>query len=63
MRPDPIIEEIRQIRIAIETECKGDFNQMFAHAAKIERQYKDRLIDKPFVHHAKNISSSVRHSS
>jgi hypothetical protein len=63
MRPDPIIEEIRQIRLAIETECQGDFNQMFAHAAKIEQQYKDRLIDKPFVHYTKKTSSSVRHSS
>jgi hypothetical protein len=60
MRPDPIIEEIRKIRLAIETECQGDFSQMFAHAAEIEQRYKERLIDKPFAHHTINkISSSV----
>ncbi|RKZ76771.1 MAG: hypothetical protein DRR16_30170 [Candidatus Parabeggiatoa sp. nov. 3] len=63
MRPDPIIEEIRQIRLAIESECQGDFNQIFAQAAKIEQQYKDRLIDKPFAHHTVNkISSFVPES-
>ena len=35
MRPDPIIEEIRQIRLAIEAECQGDFNQIRHRINKI----------------------------
>jgi len=48
MRPDPIIEEIHNIRLAIEAECQGDFAKLSALAAQIEQQYPDQLVDKPF---------------
>ena len=54
MCKDPIIEEIRQARFDIETECDNDFNKIFADAARIQ---KDLMIRK--LHIGLNIPADV----
>jgi hypothetical protein len=58
MWKDPIVEEIHAIRLKIEAECEGDFTKIFARAAKIQEQYKDRVVSDP-VKWAKEHSQPV----
>ncbi len=47
MWQDPIIEEIRKIRLKIEADCGNDFNQIFVQAMKLQEKMANRLIVKP----------------
>lgn len=47
MWKDPIIEEIRQARFDIETECDNDFNKIFADAARVQKDLINRVVSKP----------------
>ena len=41
---DPIIEEIRQIRLKIEAECQNDPQLLYEYFCKVQEQYRDRLV-------------------
>jgi len=49
MLSDPIVEEIRKIRLQIESECENDFDKIFAKAIQIQANYKSRIGSKPSV--------------
>ena len=66
MWKDPIVEEIRSIRLNIEAECDNDFNKIFAQAIEAQEKLANRLASKPTPHYlvrrpngmAKRIKSS-----
>jgi thiamine phosphate synthase YjbQ (UPF0047 family) len=39
MWKDPIVEEIRQIRLEIEAECHHDFEEIFRQATLVQEKY------------------------
>ncbi len=43
-RPDPVIDEIREIRHQISAECGHDPSRLVAYFRQIQEQYADRLI-------------------
>lgn len=45
--PDPVIDEIREIRHRISAECDHDPAKLVAYFQKIQEQYSDRLITSP----------------
>ena len=45
--PDPVIDEIREIRHRISAECDHDPAKLVAYFPKIQEQYSDRLITSP----------------
>jgi len=47
MWQDPVIAEIRKIRLKIEGDCGNDFNRIFAQAMKLQNEMPNRLIVKP----------------
>lgn len=47
MWKDPIVEEIRKIRLNIETECDNDFDKIFAQAIEAQEKLVNRLVSKP----------------
>ena len=47
MWKDPIVEEIRRIRLSIEKECHGNSNEILNYAIEIQKKYLDRLVSKP----------------
>jgi hypothetical protein len=47
MWKDPIVEEIRKIRLNIETECDNDFDKIFAQAIEAQKKLANRLVSKP----------------
>ncbi|MBC6421044.1 MAG: hypothetical protein GDA43_04940 [Hormoscilla sp. SP5CHS1] len=44
MVKDPIIEEIRRIRLEIEAECQHDPDILYEHMCQFQEQYRDRLV-------------------
>jgi hypothetical protein len=42
MWKDPIVEEIRQIRLEIEAECHHDFEEMFRQATQAQEAFSRR---------------------
>jgi len=47
MWKDPIVEEVRKQRLAIEAECGNDFEQIFEQAIEIQKKIPARLVSKP----------------
>ncbi len=47
MWKDPIVEEIRRIRLNIESECDNDFDKIFAQAIETQEKLANRLVSKP----------------
>ncbi len=45
--PDPVIDEIREIRHRISVLCNHEPAQLVAYFQKIQEQYPDRLITSP----------------
>ncbi len=45
--PDPVIDEIREIRHRISAMCDHDPAKLVAYFQKIQEQYSDRLITSP----------------
>lgn len=46
MFKDPIVEEVRKIRLEIEQECGGTSEAYSAHLERIQEQWKDRLVNR-----------------
>ncbi len=44
MSPDPIIEEVRQVRREIEAECQNDPEKYYRLLLDVQEQYRDRLV-------------------
>lgn len=44
MAQDPIIDEVREIRHKIETECENDAQNYFEHIQEIQEKYRHRLV-------------------
>ncbi len=47
MWKDPIVEEIRAIRLEIEAECDHNFDKIFARAIETQKKLANRLVSKP----------------
>lgn len=45
--PDPVIDEIREIRHRISAQCDHDPAKLVEYYQKIQEQYADRLITSP----------------
>ncbi|MBC7817643.1 MAG: hypothetical protein IAG10_12185 [Planctomycetaceae bacterium] len=45
--PDPVIDEIREIRHRISAMCDHDPAKLVAYFQQIQEQYRDRLITSP----------------
>lgn len=45
--PDPVIDEIREIRHRISAMCDHDPAKLVAYFRQIQEQYRDRLITSP----------------
>ncbi|MCH7725932.1 MAG: hypothetical protein IH991_05545 [Planctomycetes bacterium] len=46
MKPDPIVEEVREIRGKIWDECDGDLNNLIQYYRTAQEKYRDRIITK-----------------
>ena len=53
MGKDPIVEEIRTIRLEIEAECDHNFDKIFARAIEAQKKLDNRLISKPASQYSK----------
>jgi hypothetical protein len=47
MWEDPIVIEVRRVRMEIEAEAEGDFDKIYARAVEIQNQFADRLVSHP----------------
>lgn len=47
MWQDPIVAEVRKIRLEIEAECEGDWKSLFARALEIQAQFADKVVSQP----------------
>lgn len=48
MWKDPIVEEIRRIRLNIEAECDNDFDKIFALAIETQKKFSNRVVSQPY---------------
>ena len=46
MLRDPIIEEVREVRHKIETDCEDDPQKYFEHIQQLQEQYRNRLVSR-----------------
>ncbi len=53
MWKDPIVEEIRAIRLDIEAECDHNFDKIFARAIEAQKKLGNRLVSKPTSQYSK----------
>jgi len=44
MLRDPIIEEVRQIRHKIETDCEDNPQKIYEHILQVQEKYRNRLV-------------------
>jgi len=49
MWEDPIVKEIRQIRLKIESDCGNDFDKLFEQAIQFQKKFVNRLVSKPKI--------------
>ncbi|MGH9897900.1 MAG: hypothetical protein ACRD4L_03490 [Pyrinomonadaceae bacterium] len=47
MWKDPIVADVRRVRLEIEEECEGDFDKIYARAIEIQKKFVGRLISDP----------------
>ncbi len=58
MWKDPIVEEIRKIRLKIEAECDNDFDKIFAQAIQFQKEFTNRLLFKPTIEPEPTLTTS-----
>lgn len=63
MWKDPIVEEIRKIRLKIETECDNNFDKIFAQAFKAQKKLSNRTVCKPSNNSQCSTTADIRISS
>lgn len=59
MWKDPIVEEIRDIRLNIEAECDHNFDKIFARAIEVQEKLAHRLVSKPASQFAEQVTRSL----
>ena len=59
MWKDPIVEEIRTIRLEIEAECDHNFGKIFAQAIETQKKLNNRLVSKPASQSQKKVTRQV----
>jgi hypothetical protein len=47
MHNDPIVDEVRRHRPEIETECQGDFAQIYARALELQKKMAGKVVSRP----------------
>jgi hypothetical protein len=47
MPSDPVIEEIREVRHRISARFGHDPERLFEHYLEVQKEYRDRLVDRP----------------
>ena len=47
MWEDPIVAEVRQVRLAIEQECEGDFEKIYRQALAVQEELADKVVTRP----------------
>lgn len=47
MWEDPIVAEVRRVRLAIEQECEGDFEKIYLQALAVQEELADKVVTKP----------------
>ena len=47
MWQDPIVDEVRRARLAIEKECDEDFAQIYARALEVQKKAGAKLVSRP----------------
>lgn len=52
---DPIVEEVRQIRLKIEQDCVKSGTSYKSHLLAIQKQYENRLVSPPTNHAPRKI--------
>jgi hypothetical protein len=63
MEKDPIIEEIRRIRLEIEAKCQNDPQLLYEYLCRQQEKYRDRLVSRspqPAIIPSKSIKISGR---
>lgn len=62
MENNPILEEIRRVRLAIEAECKNDPQLLYEYFCHVQDKYRDRLVSrrpKPAIMPSNSIENLV----
>jgi len=44
MARDPVVDEVRRVRMQIDSECEEDSEKYFAYFQRLQRQYGERLV-------------------
>ncbi|MCP5005405.1 MAG: hypothetical protein GY941_15930 [Planctomycetes bacterium] len=44
MYEDPVVKEIRQIRLEIESSCQNDPEKYYEHIKEVQKVYSNRLV-------------------
>ena len=47
MWQDPIVDEVRRVRLEIEKECEDDFVRIYEHALEVQKKVAGRLVSNP----------------
>lgn len=47
MWEDPIVAEVRRVRLSLEAESGNSFADIYAHALKVQNEVSDRLVTDP----------------
>ncbi len=63
MWKDPIVEEIRKIRLKIESECDNNFDKIFAQAVKAQKELSNRIVRKPGNNSQYSTTAAIRMSN
>lgn len=56
---DPVIDEVREARRRISAQCGHDPKKLVDHYIALQKQYKDRLVDRPQVHDKRQKNESA----
>ena len=58
MQPDPVIDEVREVRHRISASFGHDPSRLVAHYIELQKRYLDRLIDSTKTHKDKDESAA-----
>ena len=47
MWEDPIVAEVRRVRLAIEQECEGNFEKIYCQALAVQEALADKVVTRP----------------
>jgi hypothetical protein len=47
MWQDPIVDEVRRVRLEIEKECEDDFGRIYERALEVQKKVAGKLVSNP----------------